>query len=578
MARTLPIAAEHREFTVKVGGTELSREHQLLSLSIVAQANRLSSARLVYLDGAASSSDFPLSNDSLLVPGAEIEVLAGAAGDQESLFKGLVIRHSLRVRDSSAPQLIIECRHKAVKLTVGRKSAYFFDQTDSDVITALLDAASIDAEVESTSVTHKHLVQFSATDWDFLLLRAAANGLVVLTEDDKVRVRPPEAEGDPVCDLHFGATLLELDATIDARGQLAAVKSSTWDPAAQEVVEKDGVDPGITAPGDLTPGDLAAVLGLEALPLRHPALVADEAQAWADATWKRSQMSRVSGRAKCEGIAAVRPGKAVNLAGLGTRVNGAAYVSGVRHEFDMVGGWKTHIQFGSLDAGLFDESGASAPRAGALVPSVPGLQVGVVVSNEDPDGEHRVRVRMPLVNADEDGTWARVAALDAGEDRGTFFRPEVGDEVVLGFFDGDPRAAVLLGMLHSSKKPAPLEGSDDNHEKVIKTRSGSRVYFNDDTKVILIETPAGNRLTLSEEDKGVLIEDENGNKLEMSPDGITLESAKAITIKAGTELTMEGGTSAGLKAGTSLSLEGSAGANLESSGNTVVKGSLVQIN
>ena len=99
------------------------------------------------------------------------------------------------------------------------------------------------------------------------------------------------------------------------------------------------------------------------------------------------------------------------------------------------------------------------------------MQIGIVVSNEDPDGEHRVRVRMPLVSADEDGTWARVAVLDAGDERGFFFRPEVGDEVVLGFLSDDPRQAVILGMLHSSAKAAPLQGSDDNHEKVFQSRS-----------------------------------------------------------------------------------------------------------
>lgn len=141
-------------------------------------------------------------------------------------------------------------------------------------------------------------------------------------------------------------------------------------------------------------------------------------------------------------------------------------------------GWKTHIQFGHTHRWLAEEQQVSAPSAGGLLPGVSGLQIGVVVSNEDPDGEHRVRVRMPLVNNAEDGTWARVAVLDAGDQRGFFFRPEVGDEVVLGFLNSDPRQAVIPGMLHSSAKPAPLQGSDDNHEKVYQSRSEMKLYFN----------------------------------------------------------------------------------------------------
>lgn len=577
-SRTLPIPAEHRELTVKVGGEALARTHQLLAASVVHQVNKVSWARLVYLDGAAAVGDFPLSASASFVPGAEVEVLAGPAGEEESLFVGVVTRHSLRVREGSAPQLIVECRHQAMKLTVGRKSKYYLDKKDSDALGELLGAAGLDADVADTAVTHKHLVQYDSTDWDFLLLRARANGLVVLTDTAVVRVKAPEAEGAPVATLTFGATLLDLDASVDARNQLAAVQGLSWDPAQQALVQKDGADPGISAPGNLSPADLAGVVGLDALTLRHPALPEEELQAWADACWRRSQLSRVNGRARCEGLAAIRLGCAVELAGVGDRLNGEAYVSGVRHEVDLVNGWKTHVQLGSVDLDLPGEQTPSAPPAGALLPAVVGLQVGVVVSNEDPDGEHRVQVRLPLVSPDDEGTWARVAAPDAGEQRGFFFRPEVGDEVVLGFFGGDPRAAVVLGMLHSSAKPAPLEASDDNHEKVLQTRSGCKLYFNDDTKVIVLETPGGNSVTISDEDSGLALKDQNGNELVLNADGILLKSAAAITLEAATDITAEASANLELKAGAQLKAEGSGGSTVQSSATTVIKGSLVQIN
>src|SRR5262249_48821154 len=158
-----------------------------------------------------------------------------------------------------------------------------------------------------------------------------------------------------------------------------------------------------------------------------------------------------------------------------------------------------------------EERDVSAPRAGALLAAASGLAIGTVVSNEDPDGEHRVRVRLPMVGTEDDGIWARVASLDAGAERGMVFRPEIDDEVVVGFLDDDPRRAVILGMLHSSAKAAPLTGSNDNHEKVYQSRSKMRMYFNDDTKIMLFETPAGNKITLSEDAKAIKIEDQNGN-------------------------------------------------------------------
>jgi Rhs element Vgr protein len=312
--------------------------------------------------------------------------------------------------------------------------------------------------------------------------------------------------------------------------------------------------------------------------LQHVAVTEEEAQNWANAQWLKSQMSKVNGRVKCEGIGTVNPGDIVKLSGVGERYNGNVLVTGVRHDFDTVQGWKTHIQFGSVEKWLAEEPAVSAPKSAALLPGVNGLQIGVVVSNEDPDGEHRVRVRMPLVNNEEEGAWARVAALDAGKERGFFFRPEIGDEVVLGFLNDDPRQAVILGMLHSSAKPAPLPGSGDNHEKGYQSRSKMKIYFNDEKKVMQFETPAGNKLTLSEADKSILIEDQNSNKIEMTADGIKIESSKAIELKSGTEIKLESGTVFNIKAGTELKLEGTSGAEISSTAIMKVKGSLVQIN
>jgi len=561
-----------------VEGTEVPRQHQLLAATVTRTVNRISSARLVYLDGSASSSDFPLSNGDTMLPGKAVEVLAGPGDNPVTLFKGIVVRQSLKVRDHTAPQLVVECRHKAAKLTVGRKNAYFFDQTDADIISSIVSGAGLTGDVESTTATHKQQVQYRSTDWDFILARARANGKLVFTNADAVAVKKPTASGQPTVTLQFGSTVLELDAEIDARRQYSAVKGISWDPAQQSLVESEAADPGFAGPGNLASDDLAAVIALDTYELRHAAIAEDEAKAWADAEWLHAKMNKVSGRAKCEGIATVSPGDVAAIAGAGDRYNGNVYVTGVRHDFDPVQGWKTHVQFGGVTDAPSDADDVTAPPAADLLPAVHGLQVGVVTSNEDPDGEHRVRVRLPLVNNDEDGIWTRVASLDAGDDRGFFFRPEIGDEVVVGFFEDDPRRGVMLGMLHSSAKAAPLTGSDDNHEKVYQSRSKMKLYFNDDKKVMELSTPAGNTITLSEDDKAIKVVDQNGNKIEMTQDGITIESSKALTLKAGTELKLESGTSFGVKGGTELKLEGTASAELSCSATTTVKGGIVQIN
>ena len=576
--RSLPIQQQHREFTVKVNDREVERSEQLLGVTLSKNVNRISSARLMYLDGSASVSDFPLSNSALFIPGSEIEILAGTDNELTSLFKGIVVSQSLKIRENASPQLVVECRHKAVVLSVGRKNAYFYDQSDSEIIDFILSNAEISGNIEQTDAQHKQLVQYYATDWDFIMMRAEANGKLVYTNSDEIEMKAPDFSGKPVCSLHFGSTILEMDTEIDARNQYAGVKGVAWDSAQQSLLEKDANDPLISGPGNLSSSELSSTVNLEYLRLQHTSISESEAQSWADAFWIKSQLSKVNGRIKCEGIGSVNPGDMVTICGVGERYNGDVFITGVRHDFDLVQGWKTHLQFGNTSSLFADEHIVEAQKAAALVPGINGLQPGIVVSNEDPDGEHRVRVRMPLINNNEDGIWARMASLDAGSSRGFFFRPEIGDEVVLGFMDDDPRYPIILGMLHSSSKEPPLTGSDSNHEKVYQSRSKMKLYFNDDTKVLRIETPAGNKITLSDDEKLLRLEDQNSNKIEMSGDGITIESAKALELKAGTNLKISADSSVEIKSTSSIKMEGNGSVEVKSSGNTTIKGSILMLN
>jgi Rhs element Vgr protein len=565
--RTLPIRAEHREFTVKVDGTAVPREHALNAVSVLATANRIASARLTYVDGAAGAGDFPLSNLDLFKPGAAVEVLAG--GNQPTaVFKGIVVRQRLRVRETASSLLVVDCRHAAARLTLARRSANFFDQSDSDVIEALLGNAGVDAEVEATSVTHKQMVQHDCTDWDFILTRAAATGLVVFTRAGTVDIRKP-AVGSPAATLQFGATLLEFDAEVDARLQSKTVQAVSWNAADQALQVEEGQAPTFASTGNFDADDLASSVAADETRLHHATLAAAEATALAGAMRQRARVDLASGRVMCAGIATILPGDTVTLGGVGDRFSGDVLVTGVRHAFDTQQGWKTHLQFGGITTDSDLRGRLQVPRVTELLAPVAGLQPGVVTDNEDPDGEFRVRVRLPLVDDGDDGVWARVASLDAGAERGFFFRPEIGDEVLLGFLDDDPRQPVLLGMLHSSALAAPRAASNDNHQKGYTSRSKIELVFDDEKKSVTLTTPGGNRLALDDDAKGVTIEDQNGNKIVLSSSGITIESSKALEVKAGTGLDV--------KASSALTVEGTASTDIKSGGVIKVAGSAIKL-
>ena len=574
--RTLPVSAEHREFTIKVDGEAVPREHALNAVSVLSAANRIASARLTYVDGAAGEGDFPLSNLDLFKPGAAIEVLAGSGSEPTLVFKGIVVRQCLRVREAASSLLVVDCRHAATRLSLVRRSANFFDQTDADVIETLLGAANVDADVGSTTVTHKQLVQHDCSDWDFIVTRAAANGLVVFTRGAELAIKAP-ATASAAAELQFGATLLEFDAEVDARLQSQAVQAVSWSAADQALQVQDGEAPSFTSTGNFDADDLASGAGSEETLLHHAALDSAEASALASAALQRARVDLASGRVMCAGIASILPGDTVTLGGVGKRFSGDVLVTGVRQAFDTQQGWKTHLQFGGIAPEPALRERLQAQRTAALLAPVAGLQAGVVTDNEDPTGEFRVRVRLPLVNDGDDGLWARVAALDAGAERGFFFRPEVGDEVLLGFLDDDPRQPVLLGMLHSSALAAPLSPSNANPQKGYVSRSKIELLFDDEKKSVTLSTPGGNKLVLDDDAKGITIEDQNGNKIVLSSSGIKIESSKALEMKAGTAGKLEAGTTLDLTASTALKLEGTASTDLKSGGVVKVAGSAIQL-
>ena len=518
-----------------------------------------------------------MSNRDELIPGSEIEIAAGYHNDNETVFRGVVVKHGIRAKPDKSTYLTVECKDKAYSATLGPQNRYFTDTTDTTALEEILDAHGLDKDVEASEVEHRTLVQYSTTDWDFLVSRAEANGRLVIVDDGLVRVGAPDTSTEPAATLLYGATILSFELSLDATHQYGEVACIGWDPANQEVVQGDAAAPGIEEPGNLSSDALVdATVG--SVRYGHTgSLAAGELEAWASARKLKNTLSKVRGIVQCKGLAQVKPGTVVELAGVGDRFNGTAFVCGVCHVLSD-GAWDMSVQVG-LGPELFgSEVDVSEPSAAALLPAISGLQIGIVTQlQDDPDGEHRILVRMPVLDAEAEGTWARIASLDAGDGRGAFFRPEIGDEVVLGFLNDDPRQPIVLGMLNSSAKPAPLTEADDNHEKGFFSRDELKLVFNDELLSIRLETPGGNSIELSEDAGSIAIADQNDNTVELTSDGITLTSAGDISITAQGDITLEG-SNVDVTAQSNLTAAGSAGCELSSSGTTDVKGSIVNIN
>ena len=536
VARTIPTSQipDVVTFTILSDGEEIPASVPVRNFIIQREVNKIPFAKISISDGDPSAETFPVSNEEYFIPGKEIEIRLGYRSDNSTLFKGLVIKHSNRISNLSA-ELNIECRDKAVKLTSGRKSRHYEDITDSDIAEELTDQYGLEKQIESSSIQHKELIQYNTTDWDFILSRIDIIGMICLVEDGKIIIKKPDLTSSPVLDLLFGATILDFTAEMDARNQYSEVKSLSWDYSNQEVIEDTGDEPEMENAGNISSADLADVIGLESYDLINSGKLSnEELKEFANSKMLKSRLSRIRGKVRFQGFPNVKPGDIISLNGVGDRFNGPVFASSVRHEF-AAGNWTTEVIFGMSErwfAENIDQYNISA-KDGRL-PAVQGLETGIVTDLEDPEGENRVKVKLPVVSSSEDGIWMRIATLDAGSNRGTFFLPEIDDEVIVGFISNDPHHPVILGMLHSSAKPAPLTASNSNDEKGYVSRAQTKMIFDDGQKTLTIE-------------------DASGNKMKFESGGITVESSAVLNLKA-------------------------ASIKIEASGPVEIKGAVVKIN
>lgn len=581
--------------TIFSEGSALKDSIQIVSVVVDKTVNLIPVARIVILDGDMANHDFPVSDADSFKPGSEIKINAGYKDKEETIFEGIVVKHSLKITGENYSRLNIECRDKAVAMSVGRKNANYIDLKDSDIFKKLVGGYSgLTIKAEATKTEHAELVQYYSTDWDFMLSRAEVNGSLVIVNDGAIDVAPPDVTSSSVLSVTYGEDLIEFHGDIDARSQYTKVKGVSWNPDTQTVDEQEAGIEKLNTQGNLQTKSLAEVVGLDTFILQTPITMETAAlKDWAKSQQVKSGLSRIMGRMKFQGSGKAKPGTLIALSGVGERFSGEVFVSSVRHEV-ADGNWFTEVEFGLSSQWFAEKQDIAAPPASGLTPGVEGLHIGIVMKlDEDPEQQHRIKVKVPVLQAATEGVWARLTNYYGSNGFGEFFVPEIGDEVILGYMNNDPGHPVILGSVYSSKNKPPYDLSSDNFIKAIVTRSKLKVEFDDDKKMITVTTPENNKIVISDDDKSILIQDQSDNKVELSESGIVLDSPKDISIKAKGKISLDATgeismtSKADVKA-SGLNIEhsadvgftgkGGASAELSAGGNVTIKGAMVMIN
>lgn len=552
---------EYPYIFIKVNGEIIDCLENVFSVAVVREYNRISTMEMHLKNKAGIFEEIIISQTNTFTANSIIEIWMGASIDKEDYcaFKGKITKLSTYENDEN---LVVIAKHDAEKMTKNRKLRSFENKSDIDIIKEICGEYDINPFVDEISdEINEERTQFNVTDWDFVNILAETSGLMVFTTPEGISVRRPDFQKEAIA--ITDEDIVETEINNDSRYSHKNYIVQAWNYTEQEM----GDDESLESADSEENVKVFSMAGHE-----NPNVTETCQKVLA----LRNDLAYIRGKLTIAGRAPILPNDVLEIEDVKKTFGKNVVVSKVIQVVS-VDEWKTLIEVGYDDTAYMDrfDDVIAKPSTGAI-PCTNGLQIAKVegVAN-DPLEQGRICIR--LVNSLETKLWARLATLDAGDGRGTFFMPEKGDEVVVGFVDDNPGHAVVLGMLHSSKAKAPFEQADENHIKGYVSRGKIIVQFNDDKKTLSIETPGGNKILISDEDKGISMEDQNGNTLVLNDQGIAMESQKKITIKAAQDVVIEG-SNVNIKANAQLKAEGTMGAELSAKGNTVVKGAMVQIN
>ena len=188
-----------------------------------------------------------------------------------------------------------------------------------------------------------------------------------------------------------------------------------------------------------------------------------------------------------------------------------------------------------------------------------GVVIALVTNNQDPQGLGRVKLSFPWLSDHEETDWTRMVVPMAGNGRGFFFLPEVGDEVLVAFEQGDPTYPYVIGALWNGKDLPPEKNEDGKNDiRLIKSRSGHIVRLNDkpgEETIDIIDKTGKNQITLDATRNVIKIQSDQDIELS-APKGAIKLKANEIQLEATVNLNVQSKAQMDLKADAILNLKG----------------------
>jgi len=575
---------------IKVNGSDLAAAwlDRLTGVRVDLQLGLVGRATLRFRDFGAA-----LAEASLFALDAAVTI--GQAGGAQ-FFSGTVVGVSLDQGESRQPELVITVDDPAHRMALGTVTKTYLASGYSKIVDTIASSHQLALKSAQPETTPQPYVLQSGTDLDFLNEMCARAGRVWWVQDKTLRFEKV-GTSDGTVKLTFGE---DLDSFSVRASSLRPDKVQVvgWNPAEQTAILGDSTPPSTKAQSDLVDpyvadGSTTTLVVRDAAPL-----TTTEAGAMASSIFAATVSDGVVARGSGDFNAAIALAVTAQVADAGP-ASGSYLVTAVEHVYDLHGFITRFTAGPHRPRHLVDVLGA--PSAGSGF-TLGGVVTGVVTNVADPDNQGRVKVTYATQGSTIESPWARVVTIGAGKGRGLEFQPEVGDEVLIAFEQGDTRRPLVLGGLFSAKNTLPTSPKAGNVDgtniayRRITSRLGHVIELadgtGDATKYVLIQLAGGehklrlgaDKTDLTVANKPVTITN-GGAKIVFSDSGdITIEG-KTITLKAQTTIGVEAGTKATIKGtqavdvhGVDVKVQGDTSASVQGGTTLTLKGGMVMIN
>lgn len=478
-----------------------------------------------------------------ITEGTVIEISIGYSGKTSKLLTGRIT--ALEAEFSADGPTLVHVDGFDLLHDLARGTAYRVfpgsepgsGMPDSQIVDTLARDAALTPVVSATQPRRAPRVQRHVSDLTFARQLAALNGFSLWADGRTLHFEPERPAPGPAIELAWGKTLRSFTPRLSITGQVGGVEVRGWDPVQKQSFsyKSDGAS---NTP--LSTSGRAAIQrgsGGDSILVVADAQVtsATEARALADRTLADQHQALITGEGTCVGEPQMRVGSLLSLTGIG-RFSGTYTVTEVTHTVN-ASGYLTRFTVNSSAQVPGDLT--AAPQADGLAY---GMLPGIVTANADDQRRGQVEVRIPALD-DQARLWARLGTLMAGPKRGTLFMPEVGDEVLVAFEQGDPGRPYVVGSLWNGQDAPPQpdeegqgsgQGGGDN-VRMIYSRSGHQILFDDTSgaeTISIIGKGGDPKVTLDAAASKVTVHSAATIRLEAA--NIEIEASAGVTIKGET--------------------------------------------